>query len=164
MAEETRWCSICRKDKPNDAFRAPEGAGKDFYKMCEPCRAKYRNVCISHAQMGKRIRSRIRSRLKRHRDRELKGRAQTGDELGRIVFPSQHPKLASTSPIQRRELPLKPAVPHKLPPCLSNRTVSTQIPATTVESQLHRLLSTVLRKAQQLPLSSLSQPPPSLRM
>ncbi|KAJ5509794.1 hypothetical protein N7527_011937 [Penicillium freii] len=33
MAEETRWCSICRKEKPNDAFRAPESAGKDFYKM-----------------------------------------------------------------------------------------------------------------------------------
>lgn len=163
MTEETRWCRICRKEKPNDAFRAPEGAGKDFYKMCEPCRTKYRDVRISHAQMGKRIRSRIRSSLKRYRDRELKGRAQTGDELGLIIFPSQHPKLASTSPTQRRELPLKPPVPHKLPPCLNSRTVCTQIPAHAVESQLHRPLSKVLRKAQQLPLSSPSQPPPSLR-
>lgn len=164
MAEETRWCRICKKEKPNDVFQAPEGAGKDFYKMCEPCRTKYRNVSISHAQMGKRIRSRIRSKLKGHRDRELKGHAQTGDELGRIIFPSQNPKLASTSPTQRRGLPLKPPVPHKLPPCLSNRTVCTQIPATIVESQLHRPLSKVLRKAQQLPLSSPSQLPPSLRM
>jgi hypothetical protein len=164
MAEETRWCRICRKEKPNDAFRAPEGAGKDFYKMCEPCRTKYRNVRIPLVQMDKRVRSRIGSRLKGHRDRELKGRTQTGDELGRIIFPSQHPKLASTSPTQRRELPRKPPVPHKLPPCLSNRTVCTQILATTVESQLHRPLSKVLRKAQQLPLSSPSQPPLSLRM
>ncbi|KAJ5187885.1 hypothetical protein N7449_010879 [Penicillium cf. viridicatum] len=43
MTEETRWCRICRKEKPNDVFRAPEGAGKDFYKMCEPCRTKYKN-------------------------------------------------------------------------------------------------------------------------
>lgn len=124
MAEETRWCRICRKEKPNDAFRAPEGAGKDFYKMCEPCRTKYRDVRVSHAQMGKRILSRIRSRLKRHRYRELKGRTQTGDELGRIIR-SQHLKLAPTYPTQRRELPLKPPVPHNLPPCPSSRIVCT---------------------------------------
>lgn len=79
MAEETRWCGICRKERPNDAFRAPEGAGKDFYKMCEPCRTKYRDVRISHAQMGKRIRSRIRSGLKEtQRSRVKRARANRG--------------------------------------------------------------------------------------
>lgn len=64
MAEETRWCHSCKKDRPKDLFRAPEDAGKEFWKMCEPCRIKYRNVSISHAQMGKEVHLLIRSGLK----------------------------------------------------------------------------------------------------
>lgn len=63
MAEETRWCHSCKKDRPKDLFRAPEDAGKEFWKMCEPCRIKYRNVSISHAQMGKEVHLLIRSGL-----------------------------------------------------------------------------------------------------
>ncbi|CAG7948356.1 unnamed protein product [Penicillium nalgiovense] len=64
MAEETRWCHSCKNDRPNDLFRAPEAAGKEFWKMCEPCRIRYRNVSISHAQMGKELHLLVRSGLK----------------------------------------------------------------------------------------------------
>ncbi|KAI1834663.1 hypothetical protein DTO013E5_7784 [Penicillium roqueforti] len=43
MAEEIRLCHTCNKDRPKDAFRASEGAAKEFYKLCEDCRTKYRN-------------------------------------------------------------------------------------------------------------------------
>lgn len=164
MAEETRRCRTCNKERPQDAFKAPETAGKEFYKLCEPCRTKFRNVSISDAQMGKAFHLLIRSRLKTHRNRELKGRKETRDELGHIISPSQHPKLTSTLATRRRELSLKAPVPCRKPPCLCNRIVYTRIPATAAGSQLHRPLSKVLRKAQQPPLSSPFQPPSFLKM
>ncbi|KAJ5170068.1 uncharacterized protein N7500_002851 [Penicillium coprophilum] len=43
IPEDTRWCYTCNKQKPKDSFRAPQASGRDFYKLCEACRTKYRN-------------------------------------------------------------------------------------------------------------------------
>ncbi|KAJ5206579.1 hypothetical protein N7491_002806 [Penicillium cf. griseofulvum] len=58
MAEETRWCYTCNKGKPQDSFRAPEGIGKDFYKLCEACRIKFRNRSRAKRAKGDRERDR----------------------------------------------------------------------------------------------------------
>lgn len=47
MAEETRWCGICKKEKPNDAFRTSEGSGKDFTK-CVSLAAQSTEMCVYH--------------------------------------------------------------------------------------------------------------------
>ncbi|KAJ5788757.1 hypothetical protein N7457_003747 [Penicillium paradoxum] len=44
MSEETRWCYVCRRDKPILEFQAHGVIGKEFYKLCEPCRTKSRNA------------------------------------------------------------------------------------------------------------------------
>ncbi|OQE00854.1 hypothetical protein PENVUL_c045G06799 [Penicillium vulpinum] len=57
MAEETRWCYTCNKEKPKDMFRAPEATGKEFYKLCEACRTKYRNTKITQRSRAKRAKT-----------------------------------------------------------------------------------------------------------
>ncbi|KAJ6125595.1 hypothetical protein N7471_012912 [Penicillium samsonianum] len=58
MAEETRRCRTCNKERPQDAFQAPETAGKEFYKLCEPCRTKFRNKSRAKRAKGDKGRAR----------------------------------------------------------------------------------------------------------